>query len=394
MNLDEKNTLRKLITSHPQWDHVRKTEGFSSDNLSVQDLRYLATRFGITLPTGETPLSNRPTTTPTLPPAPVTPSPDGMGPQTVTPAPVAPRKPQDIPLDKRRQTLEQLLDVLLSGGGPIDEASVVALIDTHLASLNLINIHHVNDAPLPIAPNSVTGHPALKTLLKLLSVRDRSGYRPNVFISGPTGSGKTFAAKQVAEAFGLTYHHQGAMCMPHEATGHTDIRGRYVWVALTLALKHGGVCLLDEADSSDNAPLLAVKASMSGNEITLPGGEKVTRHKDCIILIAANTWGNGPTADYVGRNKLDAAILSDFPVRLYWGYDEAFERTLCKDEAWCRHFHKARATVARTGLKVTMCPRVLMAGDAYVSNGVLTIQEAAEFTYQAALTPEQRNLFN
>jgi AAA domain (dynein-related subfamily) len=397
----ERNTLRSMIVTHPNWDSLRLSHGIDIANANTSCLRLIGHHLGIDPIPNHDWLDNyytnsKPRLTEVFkvsigsfdpPPAPM-PVTDTIKHEITPPMAQTPIQPSD----NRRKLLETLLDTLLNGNGVLDEAAVNACIDKRLASLNVVTIRHIHDAPLPI-PSDITktAHPALKTLLRALSVRQRNGYRPNVFISGPTGSGKTYAGKQVSEAFGLAFHHQGAMAMSHEVTGFVDGNGRFHESAFTRATEHGGVLLLDEMDSSDNMPLLAVKAAMSGHEITLVTGKVVKRHPDCVILAAANTWGQGANAEYVGRNKLDAALLSDFPAKVFWGYDEAFERSLCSSDAWVSHFHNVRSKATRAGLKVILCPRILLAGDAYVSSG-MSINEASDLTYRANLTNEQRNL--
>jgi len=59
-------------------------------------------------------------------------------------------------------------------------------------------------------------HPMLETLVRCLGARDAAGRRLNVWISGPTGSGKTHGARMLlapTEAlFSLTALRRGALC--------------------------------------------------------------------------------------------------------------------------------------------------------------------------------------
>ena len=51
------------------------------------------------------------------------------------------------------------------------------------------------------------------------------------------------------------------------------------------------------------------------------------KHERFVAVACLNTWGNGATADYVGRFKQDAASMSRF-VRVFIDYDKAIEKTL------------------------------------------------------------------
>ena len=47
-----------------------------------------------------------------------------------------------------------------------------------------------------------------------------------------------------------------------------------------------------------------------------------------MLVCAANTWGTGPSAVYVGRNQLDGAFLNRFGL-VEVDYDPKLERALC-----------------------------------------------------------------
>jgi cobaltochelatase CobS len=72
--------------------------------------------------------------------------------------------------------------------------------------------------------------------------------------------------------------------------------------------------------------LLAFNAALANGVAAFPDGS-IKRHPETVIIAAANTWGFGGDANYIGRAKLDAAFLDRF-VTLAWGYDEDLERTI------------------------------------------------------------------
>jgi len=144
----------------------------------------------------------------------------------------------------------------------------------------------------------------------------------------------------------------------------------------------------DEADASDNSPLLCVAAVLANGHYDFPDG-KVARHPDSVISAAGNTWGLGATSDFVGRAKLDGAIRSRFPVRIMWGYDERLERAMSGNIDWAVRVQRARHAAAKAGLKVIIDPRMTQAGAALIAQG-MSEQRAAELTYLADLSAEQR----
>lgn len=230
-------------------------------------------------------------------------------------------------------------------------------------------------------------HPMLPKLLAACqAVRGRGGM--GVWIAGPTGSGKTHAAKQVAEALALAFHHNGALADPYALLGYQDAGGTYHGTAFRAAYEHGGIYGFDEVDASDNAALLALNGALANGACTFPDGA-VKMHPDFICIATANTWGMGATAEFVGRSRIDAAFMSRFPIRLAWTYDENTERALAGNDAWTDRVQRARRKAQEAGLKVIIDPRTTYAGAALIASG-MSADDAAEITYLANLAPAQR----
>jgi hypothetical protein len=233
-------------------------------------------------------------------------------------------------------------------------------------------------------------HPKFEQLLKVASSRQANGRHPNIMLVGPTGSGKTHAVEQLAKALGLEFYTNGAISMDHQLLGFKDAAGNYHETPFRKAFGRPAVYLFDEIDSSDNSPLLALAGAMANGATEFPDAF-VERHPDSIIIAAGNTFGNGATAEFVGRNRLDGAIKSRFPVRISWGYDEKLERDISGNVDWAIRVQKARANAQKAGVKVQIDPRMTQAGAAIIAAG-MTFEEAAELTYLAELTPEQRKM--
>ena len=233
-------------------------------------------------------------------------------------------------------------------------------------------------------------HPMLETLIKALGAKNASGDRLNVWIAGPAGSGKTHAAKQAAEALGLEFGFHGAMLMAHELVGFVDAAGTYHETQFVKRFRDGGLCLLDELDSGSNEALLTLNAALANGQMSLPNGEIVARNPDFVCLGAANTFGQGATAEYIGRNRIDAAFLSRFSVKLSWEYDEILERELSGNPDWAKRVQRARKKAETAGLKIVIDPRHSQAGAALIAAG-FTADQAADMTYLAGLTKAQRD---
>lgn len=248
----------------------------------------------------------------------------------------------------------------------------------------------VDNAKKELGELPTTRHPMAEKLLQALSVKVIDGSALNVWIAGPAGSGKTFAVRQVAKALGLEYGFHGAMTMPHELIGFVDAGGTYHETVFVRLYRNGGVCLLDECDAGSSEALLTLNAALANGQMSLPTGEILDRHPDFRCVAAANTFGHGATAEYVGRAKIDAAFLDRFGVRLSWGYDEKLEREMCGNQDWAKFVQQARKNALTKGLKVMITPRASVAGAALVASG-MSFSEVADMTFLSGLTEDQRN---
>ena len=163
--------------------------------------------------------------------------------------------------------------------------------------------------------------------------------RVPALLSGPAGAGKSYAAKLVAKALGLSFH-------PISLSGGTDEgiligwllpvgeSGRFEYVPSSFvdAYEHGGLVLLDELDAADPNMLLVVNEALANGHLPLPlRREKpvAERHPDFVCLAAANTHGHGRDRQYAGRNQLDEATLSRFRLgQINTDFDPALEQSL------------------------------------------------------------------
>lgn len=243
-----------------------------------------------------------------------------------------------------------------------------------------------------VRPVPSTHHPLLPELIWWLSIRQDDGFFPNVWVAGPAGSGKSHAAKQVAESFGQTLYTQGSMSQGFQLVGFVDAGGTYHTTPFREAYEHGHCCLLDEIDGGDNSAILEINGATANGSHRFPDGKLVKRHPDFRLIGAANTWGHGATAEYVGRAKIDSAILSRFPVKLAWDYDTGFEMQLAgrddpKRQAWVRRVQAARERARVLQLKILIDPRHSLTGAAAVAAGKHPDEVAAR-TYLAGLKPD------
>ena len=233
-----------------------------------------------------------------------------------------------------------------------------------------------------------THHHQFPRLLRAATTRLPGGYVPGIFLQGEASSGKTTGCKMLAEALKLKWHFNGAISFPHEMLGFIDGAGKYHRTPFREAYENGGVYTFDEVDRSDPVALLAVNPHLANGVATFPD-KQIQRHKDCVIVCTANTWGLGADANYSGATKLDAAFLSRFPIRINWDIDEVLEKTIVGNDEWLNRVLTARAKARAVGLKVMIDTRAALAGASLIKSG-FTADEAAEMTYLANLKPDQR----
>lgn len=161
----------------------------------------------------------------------------------------------------------------------------------------------------------------------------------NLYLTGPTGAGKSSAIEQVAARLGLGVLRVGC----HNRMELSDLTGRYVLNAfggmefangpLIVAMREGLILLLDEVDLLPPAVAMGLNAALDGAPYFIPEtGELVAPHPDFHIAVTGNTAGGGDAAGvYRGTVKQNLAWMDRF-IAMSVDYMEASpeEALLCK----------------------------------------------------------------
>lgn len=227
------------------------------------------------------------------------------------------------------------------------------------------------------ATRTVSGrkHAQFETLLRVISTRV-DGNRRHAWVTGPMGSGKSTLNRQVAEAAGLDFYSCGSIASKYELIGfipaNGDTKAQTLRTPLRNAYERGGVFSFDDVDGSEPKALTAFLGALDGQKNYMFPDGMVDRHPDFACIASANTWGTGATAEYVGRNKVDAAFLSRFAARLMVDYDEQLERDLVGEAGskWAVYVQALRKVVTRLGLKIPVTPRHTIDGHALMAGGM------------------------
>src|SRR5579872_4468015 len=258
-------------------------------------------------------------------------------------------------------------------------AIVADMLKTHESGIRQIDIK------IGEAVNSVDGaqHAMFETLVKVASTKVQ-GRRLHTWLVGPSGSAKSYLSASAAKALGLTYYSTSAIQSKYDLIGFVSPTGdeKTLRTPFRNAFENGGLFAWDDIDASDPRAFVAFNEALSNGRFPFPD-KVVEQHADFVCVASANTWGNGATADYVGRNKIDSATLSRF-VRLEVDYDEKLEREIVGNHEWARFIQRIRQAVKAEGIKVLVTPRHTLQGVALLAAG-LKREEVERFTVFAGL---------
>ena len=141
-----------------------------------------------------------------------------------------------------------------------------------------------------------------------------------LYVFGPTGCGKTSCIKQLAArlnypVFEVTGH--GRLEFP-EMAGHLSVRGgsmEFEYGPLALAMKYGGLFLLNEIDLLEPSTAAGLNGILDGQPLCIPenGGELVVPHPMFRFAATANSnGGSDETGLYQGVLRQNIALMDRF----------------------------------------------------------------------------------
>lgn len=373
----DRASLRRLIAAHPDWPAYRRIHGVDTSSLGAARALDVARHLGIDVSHILNTSTESDTAMTTAPAAPA-----GLFNSRPAARPAAASAAPSV--QSAMDALMAALTAQQSDTAALDDlAARVDALESAAPRLLVVN----DDGAAWGAELPASRHPLLETLITVVAARDLAGHRINAWLAGPAGSGKTTAARMTADALGLAFAPMGAMSQAHELLGFVDANGTFHETPFTRAYRNGGLVLLDELDSADASITLLLNGPLDNGLLTLPTGEVIARHPDCAVVGAGNTYGNGATAEYMGRNRLDGAFLDRFAF-IDWAYDEALETALAGNPDWSNRVQSARRRAAKAGLKVLITPRSSIRGAALIRQG-LAPDAVARMTYLKSLTEAQ-----
>ena len=206
------------------------------------------------------------------------------------------------------------------------------------------------------------------------------------FLTGPSGSGKSTLAKYACKKiFNLkddpivSGKYAQISFSPDttsgEMIGRTDVHGNFNESEIVRVFRDGGLILFDEIDDADPSMLIKINTALANGYLSTPKG-MIKKNKDTYIVCAANTFGTGPDAMYVGRTRLDAATLDRFCLcTIYVDYDKSLEDSIASqlepdDHYWLTGYvEKIRNAIKNGKLRRTCSTRFVINATAHILAG-------------------------
>lgn len=147
-----------------------------------------------------------------------------------------------------------------------------------------------------------------------------------VFITGPTGNGKTFQVEQACAQLGREY----VRCNITMETDEDDLLGGmrlrdgntfFEVGPVLVAMLRGAVLLLDELDLA-SPKIMCLQPILEGKGITVKKlGITIAPAPGFTVFATANTKGQGSeTGEYIGTGLLNEALLDRFPATVEQAY--------------------------------------------------------------------------
>lgn len=209
----------------------------------------------------------------------------------------------------------------------------------------------IDDVKIDLGEDEVL-HEKFEEVLKFVSQNEP------VFLTGEAGTGKNVICKQVAKALGLQFYFSNAVTQEYKLTGFTDAMGNYQETQFYKAFKNGGLFMLDEIDASIPEVLVILNSAIANKYFDFPAPIGYTEaHPDFRVVSAGNTFGEGASYQYVGRNQLDGASLDRFAC-VNVGYDRNIEMRVAENDAeLCDFADMVRAICKKKNIQIIVSYR-------------------------------------
>lgn len=282
-----------------------------------------------------------------------------------------------VPEDMEKRMYATLTSVISQHGDAIGQKafeSVDKCVEVMKKQLEAYAKEQVREAAEKRAPITVKVSGKVKVVKGVLppefkQMVELASARIPILLVGPAGCGKTFLCEKLAEALDLDYADQSCS----EGMSESVFNGRLLPIGKGGAFVHvaspwmktyegGGIFLLDEMDAGDPNLFTYINKAIANSSYTVEQRylkPVIKKHKDFALVAAANTFGNGADAMYVGRNQLDAATLDRFKVGLItMDYNRDVEASIGKPDL-CEWAWSVRDKIYSNRIRRIMSTRVI-----------------------------------
>ena len=171
---------------------------------------------------------------------------------------------------------------------------------------------------------------------------------------GPAGSGKSFTAKQIAEALGLPYFETSQAMFSYDLKGYGDAGGNYVETPFYKAFTQGGLFFLDEVDASASEAMVVLNNAIANRRFDFPVVGMVNAHEKFRVVAAGNTRMTGATLAYSARQMQDSSFKNRFFFEVM-GYDRRIELQLANNDKEIVEFAHDLRKAARDSQILQLC---------------------------------------
>ena len=175
-----------------------------------------------------------------------------------------------------------------------------------------------------------------------------------LYMYGPAGSGKSFTAKQIAEALGLPYFETSQAMFSYDLKGYGDAGGNYVETPFYKAFTQGGLFFLDEVDASASEAMVVLNNAIANRRFDFPVVGMVNAHEKFRVVAAGNTRMTGATLAYSARQMQDSSFKNRFFFEVM-GYDRRIELQLANNDKEIVEFAHDLRKAARDSQIMQLC---------------------------------------